>query len=124
MGSVIAFLIAEGVSPRLARPLAIAALIAALAAMLSLAKCGYDRSLIRNHDAARDVVIAKDDRKADQVVADQRRADDAQITQEAAQLEEVETHANNDTDRRLARHRCLRLQQAARRERRKPPSCS
>ena len=123
MGSLIAFLLAKGVSERFARPLAYLAVAIALGGLLGLAKWGYDRSVIRKYEAPREAAIARADRKADAVVAITRRADDARLVQETTQLKKVEANAHTVTDRRLARHRCLRLQQAARRERRKPPTC-
>jgi uncharacterized protein YfaS (alpha-2-macroglobulin family) len=123
MGSVITFLIARGVPAKFARPLAIAALVMALLAAMGGLKCAYDRNLIRDHQAAQAAANARADRKADARAAETRRADDARLTQESTQLEKVQANAPNDTARRLARHRCLRLQQAARRDGKQPPAC-
>lgn len=124
MGSIIGWLIAKGLSERLARVVAIGGLLALLAGAMGGVKCAYDRRLIDNHEARREAASAKADRKADAKAAVQRRADDARIAQEQVQLERVQANATSDMDRRLARHRCLRLQQAARRERRQPPACN
>lgn len=95
----------------------------ALLLVLGTAKCAYDRSVIRNYTANQNAANAKADRKADQAAAEQRREDDARLTTERKQLEEAGKNATNPTDRRIARHRCIRLQQDARAAGREPPAC-
>lgn len=109
-----------------AKALGIGALVAVLVLSLGLAKCAYDRSIIGAHDAKRDAATAKADRKADAKAAEERRTDDARITNETQALENVEAHYANDTPtaRRVARQRCIRLQQQARDAGRQPPACT
>lgn len=61
--------------------------------------------------------------KADANAATQRRADDLRLNDEGAQLKEAQRNAQSPTDRRLARHRCIRLQQQARKAGQPTPAC-
>jgi hypothetical protein len=97
-------------------------IILLLLAILAAVKI-HDHRVIATHEAKQDAANAKADRKADAKAAEQRRTDDNRLTQEAGQLKEAQSHAQTDLDRRLAFQRCLRLQQAARRERKQPPTC-
>jgi hypothetical protein len=83
----------------------------------------HDHRIIATHDAKQDATNSKADRKADSHAAEQRRADDTRLNQEADQLKKAQDNAKTDHDRRLARFRCIRLQQAARRDGKQPPSC-
>jgi hypothetical protein len=114
-----------GVPQRFAKIAVIGALVTALVLGLGLAKCAYDKSIISNHDAQQSAANAKADRAADTHAADQRRSDDSRLTNEQEQLEGVRTDAKpqSDLDRRLARQRCIRLQQTARRDGKQPPAC-
>lgn len=111
-----------GVAERFARPVGIGAVVIALLLALWALKSCYDARLIATHDAGQRAATAEADRKADTKAAEQRRADDARLSTETRELEKSR-EADTDVDRRLARHRCLRLQQAARAERRQPPAC-
>jgi hypothetical protein len=108
---------------KFAKPVVFAVLGLLLVAALWGGKCAYDKSVIEKHDAKQEAATAKADRKADTTAAIQRRADDARIVQETHELKEAQNGATNDLDRRLAFQRCLRLQQAARRDAKQPPSC-
>ncbi len=103
-----------------------------LAILLLLLAIGAWKLWLSNHD---DAVVATRDlqaentafkakARADGVVARQRTKDEGRLRAETRSLQEID-HAPNasDLDRRLARHRCLRAQQAARVERRSPPEC-
>ncbi len=114
MMPLIALLVRLGIAPRFAKPvLVIVGLIALLGAVWG-AKALYDRSVIREHDAARQVKIAKADRKADEVAAVQRRVDDTRISTETAEIKEAINEAGPDPEaRRRAYYACVaRLQQA------------
>lgn len=113
-----------GVSQRTLKFGLIAAAIVALVIGVGVAKCAYDNSVIEHHEAGQTASNAKADRKADTRSAEQRRADDSRLTQETQQLERAQANAKTDLDRRLARHRCLRQQQAARSSGSKPPACN
>ena len=128
MGSIIGMLIGKSIfgnviTEKVARIIAYAGLIILIVGVLGTAKCAYDRKLIKGHDAEVVAATAKADRKADTKAADQRRVDDARITQESTQLEKVQANATTDTDRRLARFRCLRAQQQARAGGKPSPTC-
>lgn len=130
IGPIISMLVGAGASPRVAKVGAWALLIGLLVAILSLGKCAYDKNLIDRNDDRRRADTAIADRKADNAAADQRLEDHQRRQQEAAELKEAVTYApkdpavSDDVERRLALHRCLRLQQAARAAGDQPPSCS
>lgn len=111
-----------GVPKRFAKAAGIAALVAVLALLLIVGKCSYDQSVIEKHDAKQDAATAKADRKADAKASTERRADDSRLITETQQLEGAR-NAPTDVDRRLARHRCLRTQQADRAAGRKSSVC-
>ena len=111
------------ISEKASKVITLIGLALLLLVMMAGAKCAYDSSVIERHEARQDAANAKADRKADAKAAEQRRADDSRIAQEGGQLEKVQSNANTPVDRRLARHRCLRLQQAARAAGRQPPAC-
>lgn len=112
-----------GVPKRFARAVALTVLILLAVLGLLLAKSCYDGGLIARHDAEREATVARADRQADETAATSRRADDARLSNETIELEKVTAHAPSASDRRLARQRCIRLQQAARAEQREPPAC-
>ncbi len=121
---LIALLLRLGVPPRFAKPvLAVLGLILLLGALWG-AKALYDRSVIRQHDAARQAEIAKADRKADEAAAVQRRADDNRISTETAEIKEAINEAGSDpAARRRAYYRCIGVQQAARASGKPPADC-
>ena len=69
------------------------------------------------------IIQVKEDRRADQAAAAQRRKDDIRINQEASALERIAEIETTDMARRLARHRCIRMQQQARRDGGIAPAC-
>jgi hypothetical protein len=83
----------------------------------------HDHRVISAHEAKQDAATAKADRAADNHAAEQRRTDDARLTQEAQQLKEAPSHAKTNHDRSSARFRCIKLQQDARAAKRQPPAC-
>jgi uncharacterized protein HemX len=112
-----------GIPPQFRKAALIGTAIVLLVALLAVGKCTYDRSVIRNHEAKQDAANAKADRAADQKAAEQRRADDSRLTQEANELNRSTDYAQTNHDRSSARFRCIKLQQDARAAKRKPPSC-
>lgn len=92
-------------------------------------KCAYDAAVIDKHDTKIELEQSKADRKADANLADQTQSDTQREAQEASQLQKAVDNAPNDpkiddrVERNLALHRCLRLQQAARENGLKPPTC-
>lgn len=106
--------------------LAIGGLVLLLAAggVLWGLKALYDHNVIAAHDARQEAATTKADRAADANAATERRADDNRLQSEAAELGKVTNDAQNDRDRRVARQRCIRLQQSARAAGRQSPACS
>lgn len=96
-----------------------------LLALIGGAKCAYDRSIIKAHDAKREAQIAKADRKADAKAAEQRRADDARINTESNELKEAvnEAASSGPEARRAAYYACLAKLQDARTRNLPPPDC-
>lgn len=123
MSALIAIALRLGVPQRFAKAAVIAALAVLAIAALAVLKSCYDASVVRQHEAERRAAAAQADREADRRSATQRRTDDARLAQEAEALRRTYEDATNDADRRLARHRCIRLQQAARASGRQPPAC-
>lgn len=121
---MIDWLIARGVSPAFAKPLLIGAAIVLAVLMLSVGKCSYDRSVIRNHTNEQAAETAKADRKADATAADQRRLDDARANTERTEITDaIETARATGADPRAAFYECVRLQQAARKLGKPPAAC-
>jgi hypothetical protein len=87
------------------------------------AKAIYDHNVISHYRDKVDASAGKADRKADQKAADQKDKDIARQNQEADELIKVQQNAKTETDRRIAFHRCLSLQQRARDNGLVPPSC-
>lgn len=113
-----------GVSERAIKIALIAIAVIAAVIAFGVAKCSYDRKVVETASSKQAASNAKADRKADAAAAEQRRGDDARLTQESQQLERAQANAKDDTARRLARAHCLRAQQAARANGGKPPACA
>lgn len=125
ISSAIAFLVAKlGVDDRIAKAILIFAAVIAVIGIFSVGKCAYDDSIIEKDRLEQRADAAEADRKADEKAAEQRQEDTARLEQERRELERVMDNEVTDFDRRLAKHRCLRLQQSARAAGREPPSCS
>lgn len=114
-----------GIPERFARAAIIALGVLLLILAAGIAKCRYDRALIATHDAARDLELSEGARAADANAAETRRADDARLSTESIQLNEVVTHAEPAplSDARRRYYDCLRVQQAARAAGRPAPAC-
>lgn len=109
---------------KFAKPLIFLVLGLLVLAALWGGKCVYDRKVIATHDARQTAATAVADKHADDHAADQRRVDDARLTNESTELQRSTNNAQTNLDRRLAFQRCLRLQQSARAAKRQPPACS
>lgn len=113
-----------GIPARFAKVAVIASLVVLLIVGLGVAKCAYDRSVIKAHDTKRDAAIAKADRKADAKAAEERRADDSRLAKESTEIKEAVNEAGSDpAARRAAYYRCVRLQQSARARGQPSPDC-
>lgn len=116
-------LIAPTFGEKAARPIAWLIIIAAAVALFFGLKACYDQSIVTKHDAKIEASAAKADRAADQKAAEQKEHDLARQNEEADQLIKVQANAKTEADRRLAFHRCLRLQQRARENGLVTPRC-
>jgi Tfp pilus assembly protein PilE len=113
-----------GIPPQFRKAALIGTAIVLLIVLFGVAKCSYDRSVIKAHDAKQEAVTAKADRKADNHAAEQRRADDARSTTEAQQIKEAVNEARrNGADPRAAYYDCVRKQQSARKSGKPSPGC-
>lgn len=112
---MIAWIIGLGVPERFARPLLIALAVIAGIAVLCVAKCSYDRSVIERHDDARDAAIATQGRAGEAQASDERRADDARISNEKEEMHNATASMPDraPSDRQRARA-CVILRQQAR----------
>ena len=113
-----------GIPARFAKIAVIASLVVLLVVGLGVAKCAYDRSVIKAHEAERDAATAKADRKADTKAAEERRSDDARLTTETQEIKDaVEEAKRTGADPRAAYYACVRLQQSARARGESSPDC-
>ena len=101
-----------------------AGIVVLLLGALGTAKCAYDRSIIKAHDAERDAATAKADRAADAKSAEERRADDSRLAQETQEVKEAVDEARSEgRDPRAAYYACVKLQQSARARGEPPADC-
>jgi hypothetical protein len=113
-----------GIPLRFAKGAVIGILIVALVVGLGVGKCAYDKSIIEEHDAEREATIAKDDKKADNNAAVQRRVDDARVTSEKEEIKDAIAEAQaTGSDPRAAYYHCIALQQQARKRGQPSPNC-
>ncbi len=116
MGSFIALLIAKGVSPRFARPLAFAAFFLALLAMLGTALCAIRRDAVDDHQTK----VEARARPATDKSATERALDAIATAKQEQELHDViaaqPDQPISPTSRALA---CQRLRNAGR----NPPAC-
>lgn len=116
-------LLAPTVGEKFAKPLAILLLALLAIGLFFGAKAIYDHNVVSGYKTKVEASAAKADRKADQQAADRKELDQARQNAEYNELVKVQENAQNETQRRLAFHRCLRLQQQARDNGLKSPSC-
>lgn len=113
-----------GASAKVAKIGAWVMIAALIVIVLGTAKCAYDKRIVDSHDTKVNLDAALADRKADTAAAEQRREDDARVVEERSQLERIDNATTlSPAERRLAKHRCLRLQQTARENGLQPPTC-
>jgi hypothetical protein len=111
------------VGAKFAKPVGYALIALAVALFFFGAKAIYDHNVVSHYKDKVEASQAKADRKADQNAAQAEKYDVSRQNQEADELIKVQDNAKNEQDRRLAFHRCLRLQQRARDNGLKPPAC-
>lgn len=124
MGSIIAWLIAKGVSQKLARPLAYGGLILILLAAFSVAKCSYDRSVIEKHGAREEAKQSKRERKADDNLNQQKRQDEQAAEERKREIDDATSNLPDQAPSARQRSRaCIELQRQAKAAGRNPPAC-
>jgi uncharacterized protein HemX len=121
---LIALALKAGVSQRFAKFAVIAALISALVVGLGVAKCAYDRSVIKAHEAKAEMKQAKRERKADANLQTAKSRDEAASQQ---RREEIDNATRNFPDQApSARQRaraCVELRRQAQERRAPVPAC-
>ena len=122
--SLVTAVIGWGVPAKMAKPFIFVLGISLAVALFFGAKALYDHGIIAKHDLKVEAQQAKDDKKADNGAAVQRRTDDTRSAQEQQELSNVlATSGPSADDRRRNFYRCLRLQQDARAHGLQSPTC-
>jgi hypothetical protein len=102
-----------GVPEPLRKAVAYASLAVAVLALLGLAKCTYDRSLIRNHDAEVTAETVKKDSAAKEQASEERANDTAIINQaEKDRNDAINKGPAVKPSPASIRHNCERLRRA------------
>jgi uncharacterized protein HemX len=113
-----------GIGPRFAKFAVIASLVTALVVGLGVAKCAYDRSVIKKHEMEAELKQAKRERKADANLQQQIDRDDAAAQERRKEIDDAT--ANIPDQKPSARQRaraCLQLQREAKERRAPVPAC-
>lgn len=121
--NLVAMVIGWGVPEKFAKPFIAIMGVAMLAILFFGGKALYDHSVIAKHDAKVEASQAKADRKADNKASEQRDIDNARRSAETQELNDVVKANPDPVERKRAFYRCIRLQQSARANGSKPPSC-
>lgn len=114
-----------GVPQRFAKLAGIVALVVALAALLTLGKCSYDRSVIAEHEAAQEAAIAPVVRHADAKAAEARLSDQKrnQADEDAERAAVAPLPDARLSDRQRERACAILRRQAAERGHQSPAGC-
>lgn len=123
IGWIAAKFISAGVGAKFAKPLAWLAIIAAVVIALGIAKRIYDKGVVEDALQEIDLDREKKDRKADNAALEQHREDEARLTKERQELNDVQKKHADPAVRKREFYRCLRLQQTARQNGLEPPAC-
>jgi Tfp pilus assembly protein PilE len=78
--------VARFVGPKAAKPVLIALAVVAAVLALGVAKCAYDRSIIRAHDTKQEAELATKARPADAKAAEARQATTAIIANDTQEI--------------------------------------
>lgn len=110
---ILPFLARVGVPEPLRKAVAYASLAVGVLALLGLAKCSYDRSLIRNHDAEVTAETVKKDSAAKEQASEERANDTAVINQaEKDRNDAINKGPAVKPSPASVRHNCERLRRA------------
>jgi hypothetical protein len=120
IATAITWLVAKGLSERMARFALIGGLVIALIAALGTAKCAYDRSVIRDHEAKQEAKQAKRERKADRKLDEQKQIDERAADE---RQKEIDDATRNIPDQMPSARQRARVCVELRRQGIRHPSC-
>lgn len=129
MGSIIGWMVGKQIlgrtiNERGARSIAHVGLFLLILAVLGIVVACIRRDAVSDYSGKQQAQIQKANRKADDKAANERKADDDRLDQETSEAKEAVNEARRERrDPRAAYYECIRVQQAARRERKQPPEC-
>ncbi len=89
IASIITWLVARGVAPKLAKPLIIFVALCTVISAFALLKSCYDNSVIENHDAEISAETQRKAREADANAALQRKVDEARISEQEKDMHDA-----------------------------------
>ena len=112
-----------GVPEKFAKPVIIFFAIVALVIVAGVAKRIYDKGVVEDALQEIDLDREKKDRKADNAALEQHREDEARLTKERQELNDVQKKHADPAVRKREFYKCLRLQQTARQNGLEPPAC-
>lgn len=131
MSFLIGLALKFGIPARFAKAAVIAALIIALLAALGTAKCAYDHSIIKAHDADQQLQIERDkaaqtdrERQADTNLQNQREADQAAAGERQQEIDNATRDIPDAVPGPRQRARvCIELRRQAKAAGRPEPAC-
>lgn len=113
-----------GIPARFAKIAVIAALFVGVIALLGVAKCSYDRSVIRAHEAAATAKQAKIERKADANLETQKDKDEAAALERRKEIDNATKGIPDKAPSARQRARaCVELRRQARAAGKAEPAC-
>lgn len=101
------------VGAKAAKPVLIASAVVLLVLGLGIAKCAYDKSVIKAHDAKQNAETQNRKIEADENASEQRREDDTRIAEQEKEANDAIAKTNDSapSDAALS-HNCIRLRRA------------
>jgi hypothetical protein len=129
IAAIAARLVGWGLPKEFGKPFAWIGIVLLALLILWGAKTAYDRSVVKEDDLEEEVEELRADAVADEAARKRELEAAERRAQEAQELKEAITHVPNDpnvddaVERKLAFHRCLKLQQDARQNGSQPPAC-
>lgn len=124
MGSIIGWLVAKGLSEKVARLVAMAGLFLTVLALIGGTKCAYDASVIRKHEAKAELKQAKRERVADQNLEQQKRLDEADKQQRQKEIDDATQGIPDQAPSARQRARaCVELRRQAKERGQPQPAC-
>jgi uncharacterized protein HemX len=116
--------LAPTVGEKWAKPVAIGGLVALLIAILSIGKCTYDKSVIRQHEQKAALQQAQRERKADSNLQVQKGRDEAASQQRQQEIDNATRDIPDQApSARQHARACLELQRQAKQRGKPKPAC-